>query len=75
MIDENCHFGYKVLFNKKVEEYNPIEHFIEVLDDMITFVVFIFTIILIFAGVITFYPLIQKKYCKCKKKNKNFFDK
>ena len=68
MIDENCHFGYKVLFNKKVEEYNPVEHFIEVLDDMITFVVFIFTIILIFAGVITFYPLIQKKCCKCKKK-------
>lgn len=63
MIDENCHFGYNVSFNKTVEEYNPINHFNEILDEMMGLTFGLYTAILIVASCISFLPLIIRKCC------------
>ena len=64
IIDENCHFGYNVSFNKTVGEYDPITHFDDILEEIMSFTVGMFFAILIIAVIISFYPLIMQK-CKC----------
>ena len=66
MIDENCHFGYNISFNKTVSEYDPISHFTEILEEIMALTVVIFTLILIVAAVVTFFtPIGRKCNCKC----------
>lgn len=66
MIDENCHFGYNVSFNKTVGEYEPINHFTEILEEIMGTTIITFTLILVFAVFVSFFPPISRK-CKCLK--------
>ena len=64
IIDENCHFGYNVSFNKTVGEYDPISHFNDIIEKIMGPVILMFFGMLIVAFCISFYPLIIHK-CKC----------
>ena len=64
IIDENCHFGYNVSFNKTVGEYDPISHFNDILEKMMGFTIPMFFAMLFIAMSISFFPVIVHK-CKC----------
>ena len=64
LIDENCHFGKNLIFNKTATEYDPYEHYIEVLKEVLTYLIVIMTLIIISVSCIVFCPLL---YGKCRK--------
>ena len=65
MIDENCHFGYNISFNKTVGEYDPINHFTEILEKIIDYNIGMYIAILVITACISFFPLIIHKWKCC----------
>ena len=61
LIDENCHFGKNLIFNKTATEYDPYEHYIEVLKEVVIPLIFITIFILIFVSCSVFCPLFCRK--------------
>ena len=61
LIDDNCHFGKFMTFNKSVTEYNGIEHYSEILEEVISYLIIIIIFILIIAFCVSCCPLICEK--------------
>ena len=64
LIDENCHFGKNLIFNKTATEYDGYEQYIEVLEEVMIYLVIIMIVIIIFVSCIVCCPLMCGK---CKK--------
>lgn len=67
IINDDCHFGKFLIFNKTATEYDGVEHYNEILEEIFKPLIVIFLFLLFIVSIISFLPLIEPK---CRKEKK-----
>jgi len=65
-IDDDCHFGKYLIFNKTATEYDGAEHYAEILKEVNNIAIAFIVVILFIISSIVYYPLLHEKLEKCK---------